>query len=513
MFFIPRCQIWTQQPQGPVKANASNPITKGLAFAALPGVGDVVSGGMPVLSGSSTISANKSGRNYKSPATQVPGAWTYNVNIPASFDITVFVVFRNITAQSASPAVPTLNFNSPETVFFSSTGSQSLFSSTGNASTTITTLTAGQTYALAAVKRGNSQYQWVDGQLATTDVTGNRAVGACSQVSIGRPGGGNNLQNAEYALIAYFNRALNDSEIKSLSANPYQLFDSQASRIFVPVVSTGAVTHATSGAISADAAQVSGTSASSHLHATSGDIAASSAVVSGTSARLAVHATAGAVTVGNAQVSGTALRYRAHATIGAAIAGDAQVSGTAARLAIHATSGAIVASEAVISGTALRYRAHTASGAVTASDAAVSGQAALPGAVTHVTTGAIAATSAAVSGTALRYRAHTTSGALDGASALVSGEARHQSPHVTSGAILSLPATISGIASRASAPVAHATDGTLIAGSGAVSGIATRSTSALSPGQFALSAVRVTRFDCKIQRKVIFTLGVANRVR
>lgn len=236
---IPRRSVRTSQPQQAVGIDRSNPICSGLAFAATPMTGDAVSGSKPVLSGSSSLGINKAGRSYKSPVSQIPGAWTYTVNIPSSFDITVFTVYRNITPQASSSAVPTLNFNSAESVFFSSTGSQSVFSSAGNASANLTTLIAGDVNTLAGVKKVNAQYQWLNGAQVTTDVTGNRAVGSINTVSIGRPAGGNNIENAEYLLVAYFNRALSYEELKSLSANPWQIFEDEEDYLFIPAAGGG----------------------------------------------------------------------------------------------------------------------------------------------------------------------------------------------------------------------------------------------------------------------------------
>lgn len=236
---VPQRRIWTRQPQQAVEIDWSNPITTGIAFAAYPAAGDVISMAQPVLSGSSTIGINAAGRSYKSPSTQIPGAWTFSVNIPSSFDITVICLFRDIMEATATPSVPTLEFNSAEVVKFSSTGTQSVFSSTGNASTTITNLTAGTIYSLAGVKRINSQEQYVNGELRTTNVTGNRAVGEITSVSVGRPGGANNIENCEYIAVFYFRRALSPTEIRLISANPWQIFTRRDRRTIIDFGASG----------------------------------------------------------------------------------------------------------------------------------------------------------------------------------------------------------------------------------------------------------------------------------
>ena len=231
---------WTSQPQTAVGIDRSNPITRGLVFALnAANRRDSISGATAVLSGTSYQAVGPAGIPHKSPTTQVPGAFTYTVNIASAFDCTTIVVFRSVTAQAAAVGVPTLNFNSAEPVLFSSTGSQSVFSTTGNPSTTITTLSAGRVYVLAGVKRVNSQEQYVNGVKVTTNVTGNRAVGAITTVSVGRPSGGNNIENAEYYEVLHFNRALSPHEVAVLSANPWQVFAPLERRIWAPAAGGG----------------------------------------------------------------------------------------------------------------------------------------------------------------------------------------------------------------------------------------------------------------------------------
>lgn len=232
---------WTSQPQTPTGIDPKW-IARGLAFAAIPGQAEYFSQKLPVQSGSSYLKVNPAGRAFSSPDTQIPGAYTYTVNIPSSFDNTVIVIVRSPVAQAASAAVPTLHFNSAEPVLFCTTGSQTVYSTTGNASTTITTLTAGNVNALVGVKRVNSQEQYVNGGLATTNVTGNRAIGAITTVSVGRPSGGNNIDEVEYAGIFYFTKALSASEIAELTrhySKVWQVYQPIQRTIWIPSAGGG----------------------------------------------------------------------------------------------------------------------------------------------------------------------------------------------------------------------------------------------------------------------------------
>ena len=232
---------WDSQPQEAVEVD-DYWRARGLAFAVIPGQAEVLSKSLPVLSGSSSFKVNLAGRAFASPDTQIPGAFTYAVNIPSSFDNTVIVVVRSTVGQGVTVAVPTLHFNSAESVLFSTSGSQTVYSTTGNGSTTITTLTVGETYALAGVKRVNSQEQWVNGVKSTTNVTGNRAIVEITSVSVGRPSGGNNLEKVEYAGIFYFTWALSEREIAHLTSSfssVWQLFAPR--QIWIPASAASAL--------------------------------------------------------------------------------------------------------------------------------------------------------------------------------------------------------------------------------------------------------------------------------
>ena len=323
---------WTSQPQTAVGIDRSNPITRGLVFALnAANRRDSISGATAVLSGTSYQAVGLAGIPHKSPTTQVPGAFTYTVNIASAFDCTTIVVFRSVTAQAAAVGVPTLNFNSAEPVLFSSTGSQSVFSTTNNASTTITTLSAGRVYVLAGVKRVNSQEQYVNGVKVTTNVTGNRAVGAITTVSVGRPSGGNNIENAEYYEVLHFNRALSPHEVAVLSANPWQVFAPLERRIWAPAAGGGttitctvgnAVANGTTAAITKTVATTVGNSSADGTTANLIRVIATSTGSAAADGPTAAVTRTTATTVGNAVADGTlaAMVRAVAATTGSSVA-------------------------------------------------------------------------------------------------------------------------------------------------------------------------------------------------
>lgn len=222
---LPKYDVCTKQPHGSVGIDWGNPISKGLVVAIDPGNNiDYVSSARGVITGSSYFVRRANGIGLASPTTQVPGSSSFSVNLPPSFNCTCLIVHRGLAAIPIIGYVAAIAMNSTEPVIWNLTGTEARFSTTNNASPAITTLSAGTLYSLVGVKRINSQEQYVNGEKVTTSVTGNREIGSITEIVIGRPEGLANIQNNEEFLLLYFQRALSPEEIKSISANPWQLF-------------------------------------------------------------------------------------------------------------------------------------------------------------------------------------------------------------------------------------------------------------------------------------------------
>lgn len=180
--------------------------------------------------------------------------------------------------------------------------------------------------------------------------------------------------------IAIHNRALLATEIKSLSANPWQIFQPLARNVFSEVAAGGG-THATSGALTGPGASVAGTAAHIAKHATSGALTGQIGSVAGTAARTRAHPSSGALTGQGSAVAGTAARSTpggSHATSGALTGQGSTIAGTAAHKAKHATSGSLSGQGSLVAGTAARVAAavtHATSGTLTGPGAIVSGSA------------------------------------------------------------------------------------------------------------------------------------------
>ncbi len=225
-------------------------------------------------------------------------------------------------------------------------------------------------------------------------------------------------------------RVLSSAEIKSLSDNPWQLFEPETIPLFVPT-GTGPVTHPTTGDVVGNTATVTGSAVretGAQTHPSTGDV------------------------VGNtATVSGTALRYRAHPTTGVVAGLTSNVTGTAKRYRLHTTTGTVAGLTSIITGSAVNEPAagvHETTGDVVAGTGSVSGTATHIG--VHTTTGVLAGFSAEVIGAAQRSGAvivHDTSGVLAGYDSVVTGAATNQ------GSMTLTPADIQAIVAAIKAEI------------------------------------------------------------
>lgn len=217
-----------------------------------------------------------------------------------------------------------------------------------------------------------------------------------------------------------FDRLLTDAELRSITVDPWQIFEAPRRVYKAPAGGS----YATTGALSADASTIAGAAAHLTLHATSGALSSQVAAIVGTAAHLTLHATTGALAAQSATMVGTAAHE--HATTGALVSDAATVNGTATRSdpgAGYATSGALAAQDSTIAGTAAHFTFHVISGALAAVDSSIAGSAVHS--PLHAATGALSADPAQITGTAEHLTLHETSGALASAEATISGTALH----------------------------------------------------------------------------------------
>lgn len=232
---------------------------------------------------------------------------------------------------------------------------------------------------------------------------------------------------ANYSLILLWSRSLTNSELQSISDNPWLIYASP--RIFVPVSveSGGGATHTNTGSLSADVATIAGTAVHKTLHATSGALASDAAVIAGVASSVTNRPSSGALASDSATIAGTAAHKALHATSGALAAGASSIAGVSAHNIPHATSGALSSGAATIAGSAAKTSAGSfaSSGSLSAGDSAISGTATHK--ALHATSGALSADAATLSGAA-RIASHRTEGAIAAGPAIMAGVAVHSGP-------------------------------------------------------------------------------------
>jgi hypothetical protein len=219
----PNKGFWTRQPpeNTRVLSTYQNPLAQALAIAVIPGEQEWFSKSYPVKSGTSSRGYGGWGRMVTTPSTQVAGSFAYTVNLPAAFDCTLLLLHRCITSNT--PSVFAYEMNSVEPIQMGASGNLMRWHTASNSTSDIA-LTNGALNCIVGVKRVNSNELYLNGMLQTTAVTGNRTVDPITNVSFGRTGGLNNLENVEYSLCLYWQRALKVNEVKLISMNPWQLF-------------------------------------------------------------------------------------------------------------------------------------------------------------------------------------------------------------------------------------------------------------------------------------------------
>ena len=312
MFLIPRRQIWTQQPQGAVEIDWSNPLTRGLTYATADGAGGADSsitslGSVPKI-------ADRWGKgDYFDGSSQKIAK---NSLVGRSLDLTVCVLHKSTVLP---PNGPTYSH-----VLASTTGASAadyygwilmlgngtgfpqfrVYQSNSGTQDAECDATAGAlndgkphlTIATVYGGPGGAMSLDVDGKTVASSTHPSGLYSLTNNLAIGKArhdfwGG----FEGSIGAVFVFDRVLSAKERSSLSANPWQIFKRPDSRIFVPVsAGGGSVNASASGALSA--VSVAAPSASA-----SGGASASGALATITISSLTATASAG----GSATASGS----------------------------------------------------------------------------------------------------------------------------------------------------------------------------------------------------------------
>lgn len=221
---------WTRQPQGPVQIDWSNPLTRGLQslwrFDQLLDVRTNKRFAITETTGMTPSSPSLCGKGVKR-TTVTTNLGYIDLNAALTSDFTL--VALHVPSSLANPGEllddddfpRRLQFRAGSTgntefIFFNTAGSAFTASSSG--------IQVNSVCISAATKLGSTITAYTDGVPGTpVTVTGTPQSGTTTvRAFVGR-NGGDNYQGTQ-VFSAWFNRALSDGEIKSISANPWQIF-------------------------------------------------------------------------------------------------------------------------------------------------------------------------------------------------------------------------------------------------------------------------------------------------
>lgn len=248
--------IWTRQPQVPVGIDWGNPLTRGLVGAwdvsgkSLTGlVGDLTKTSVNLLPTSSGISFNLNGslsyltNTENKQATSIPLSFFCIINFKTIKTQRIFDVSTGTTADD----VIGIQMTNDASIFAQH------YDGATNATTTSHVISASKKYVVCAVFNGlSSRSLYIDGKLINTNTTNVVAPSGINRVTIGyAPWSGTEYYDGYILSPLLFSRALSNSEIKSLSENPWQIFKPKSRPVFIDapkVIATQTVSAGTIGA-------------------------------------------------------------------------------------------------------------------------------------------------------------------------------------------------------------------------------------------------------------------------
>lgn len=248
-----------QQPQsGPAQIDWSNPITRGLVFAALPGGPELISGVLPTPMGGASLSVCDKGRSLQSNSLTTDG-WCWN--LPASHPLYSITTTDSLFVQARRTAGSAFNnlFGVPyrtgtwATPFYAWGLASQSDTTTANATFATSSSTRVSSVSSAAYfqngvsqaygfTRGNTRLRYYRGAAqydgdyaiasATVDWT-NHQPPTLFNASNSVPQQG---MQAQAGLVLVFNRELTASEWSALSDNPWLIFKSPRRATLAPAV-------------------------------------------------------------------------------------------------------------------------------------------------------------------------------------------------------------------------------------------------------------------------------------
>lgn len=236
-------KIWTQQPQVPVQIDWSNPITRGLVDVInAADLRSVINKVPAVTTGAVDPGIASNGRVRRTPATgnnkdAYTGTWSM-INVP----LTLIAMYRITNAAYSSRIAGNLASSTygygiaPNTTNFCAIIARS---GVNTILTGATVNTALKVDAITVDATNASFYE--NGKLTAGPTAHGGMATPTGDFTFGAENGASNTDAADYYLSALFNRVLSNSEIRSISNNPWQIFQPIERHIFLPIATDVAV--------------------------------------------------------------------------------------------------------------------------------------------------------------------------------------------------------------------------------------------------------------------------------
>ena len=222
MAWVERRVTRTTQPQDNVGLDWNNPITRGLISAPLANsltLADNVKSKYTLTSGLYSLAPNSDGHSLAGQVMRLQGP-----ALNPSVDFTLLIVGK--TPESTSSTTVAASAGN----LWMGCGGNFLRVSNSSVDLSAGPATPGERFVLVGSRSGSNLSAWSDGVKGQTASVSNNLGGALNLMSYSA-GGYSWLGGLNLALV--YDRALSDAEIKSLSDNPWQIFEPELQRVWV----------------------------------------------------------------------------------------------------------------------------------------------------------------------------------------------------------------------------------------------------------------------------------------
>lgn len=384
-------RIWTSQPQYPTELDKSNPLLRGLIAAYDQNGIELLTGTPPTsITAPPTSTSFGMGRLFAGGSEVMQGKEllvTVNNYTTITFFRADFASTSGVRQGIFDTQVAGAAGNRLRLIWLDATSGFYIDTNGGYAYTAKPTFASGDQLAIAFTKGTGTLTGalYANGvALATTQAAFSTDTGVPTTAAPMYLGddveftSGKRL-NGAMLLHLHFSRVLSASEIRSVSANPWQIFAPQRRNNYIGV--TSATTHGCTGVLAGAGATIAGVAEHKVKHSSSGALAGAGATIAGVAVRKAKHICTAVIAGIGAEVAGVANRVggaTTHSSSGALGGTGATVAGVAQHYPKHVCTGALAGAGATVAGVARHVAHHVASGVLAGAGAVIVGAASRP---------------------------------------------------------------------------------------------------------------------------------------